>query len=116
MPTAPKPGSGPTAPDDKSDAREPDSTADKRSDSPAHPTDLGVNETDEDVNRRYGFSTIDTSDVDHSKAPVPDPEKVNQPSGSANPADPGPSNSTFASRSQANSGRTNTRVSGATSK
>ena len=110
MPTA-KPG------DSATDARDPQTTADKQAGTPASvPSDLGVDETDADVNAKYGFSTIDTSDVDHSKAPVPDPEKVNQPSGSAAPAEAGPNNSTFASRSQANSPRSNTRVSSATSK
>jgi hypothetical protein len=118
-PTQKQTGAGSTAPDDKSDARHPDTVADKRTDSPAHPTDLDVNETNEDVNKRYGFSTIDTSDVDHSKAEIKPPEQVDQESGSsgAQILDNGAHrNSTFAERNKARSERTNARASGIVSK
>lgn len=121
MPPTQRAGSGSTAPDDKSDARHPDTAADKRSDSPAtHPTDLGVDETDADVNARYGFSTIDTSDVDHSKAEIKPAEQVDQVSGSAGASvsnEPtSHRNSTFAQRAAERDKRSNTRVSQATSK
>lgn len=117
MATTPKPGSGSTAPDDKTDARQPDTTADKRNDSVASvPTDIGVDETDAALNSKYGFATIDTSDVSHEAAEPGKPVPVDQPSGSAGGEPVEPKNSTFASRLAANRERQNTQATGVTSK
>jgi hypothetical protein len=116
MATAPKSGSGTTAPDDKTDPREPDTTADKRTDSTASvPTDVGVDETDAALNSKYGFSTIDTSDVSHDKPDHGDPVPVDQVSASAGASivDGATShrNSTFADRAKERDKRSNTAVS-----
>jgi hypothetical protein len=110
-PTPRKPDDKPTAPGD--DARHPDTVADKRTDSPARPTDIGVDETNEELNAKYGFSTIDTSGVSHEAAEPGKPVQVDQESGSsgAQILDNGAHrNSTFADRAKSRDKRQNTRV------